>query len=37
MGENVAKKVASIVDGSSIKQLIELSDLVDNKNSVEDW
>ncbi len=26
-----------MIDGSSIKQLLELADLVDNKNSIEDW
>lgn len=26
-----------MADGSSIKQLLELADLVDNKNSIEDW
>lgn len=35
--EDVAKRVASMADGSSIKQLLELADLVDNKNSLEDW
>jgi hypothetical protein len=37
LAENIAKAVATMADGSSIRQLLELADLVDNKNSVADW
>lgn len=31
MGTNVSRKVAQMLEGSSIKDLLELSELVDNK------
>lgn len=37
VGEEVARRVGAMTDGSSIRQVIELADLVDNKSSLGDW
>jgi regulator of RNase E activity RraB len=35
--EDIARDVAKLTDGASIKQLLELADLVDNKSVFDDW
>lgn len=37
VSEDVARKVAGMTDGSSIRKLIELADLVEDKSSLADW
>jgi hypothetical protein len=37
MNDDLAKKVATLVDGCTIKNLLELADLIDTKNSYSEW
>ena len=37
VSEAIAKKVSLMVEVSSIKQLLELADSVDDKKSFEEW
>ena len=35
--ENISKQVATLLDGCSIKELLELGELVDNKKEYSEW
>ena len=35
--ENISKQVATLLDGCSIKELLELGELVDNKKEYNEW
>lgn len=37
MSEGVSRKVASLLEGSSIKDVFELAELVDNKEEFSEW
>lgn len=37
MSEEVSRKVSCLLEGSSIKDLLELAELVDNKEEFSEW
>jgi hypothetical protein len=37
ISEEVSKKIATLIRATSIKSLLELAELVDDKNKIEEW